>query len=163
MPARPQWLTHTPEIVAELEALDAPVIDRAVLERTFGVRRRRAAQLMRAFGGYQTGRTYLVERLRLIAQLREIASSGAFAFEFRRRERLTEALETARQHRQTAAITIPAPSAAATPEQLPPGVQLSPGVLKIEFDRPVDLLEKLFQLAQTITANFEWFEASAKR
>ena len=29
MPAQPQWLTRIPEILAELESLDTPVIDRA--------------------------------------------------------------------------------------------------------------------------------------
>src|ERR1035441_1038896 len=40
MPARPQWLLRTPPIVEEIAALDLPVIDRAVIERTFGVCRR---------------------------------------------------------------------------------------------------------------------------
>jgi len=34
-------------------------------------------------------------------------------------------------------------------------VTLSPGVLAIEFDQPVELVEKLFQLAQTIAGTFE--------
>ncbi len=162
MPAQPQWLTRLPQIITELESVDVPVIDRALIERTFGVRRRRAAQLMRAFGGYQAGRTYLVERTRLTPQLREMVASGAFAFELRRRERLTEALEAARRYRKAAAITIPTPVPPATPGLLPAGVQLSPGRLTIEFSQPVDLLQKLFQLAQTITINYEGFEAAAK-
>ncbi|MBL8216784.1 MAG: hypothetical protein JNK87_39055 [Bryobacterales bacterium] len=40
-----------------LEELDLPVIDRAGIEQIFGVRRRRAIQLMHKFGGYQAART----------------------------------------------------------------------------------------------------------
>ncbi len=162
MPARPRWFTEIPEIVTVLEAIDTPVIDRAGLERIFRVRRRRATQLMRAFGGYQAGRTYLVDRMRLIAQLREIAGSNAFAFELRRRQRLTESLEAVRP-RRAAAITIGTAAELAAPPLPPAGVQLSPGTLRIDFNQPIDLLQKLFQLSQMITANYDWFEASAKR
>jgi hypothetical protein len=162
MPAHPQWLTRLPQIIAELESVDFPVIDRGMIEQTFGVRRRRAAQLMRVFGGYQAGRTYLVARTQLIGQLRDIVNSGKFTFEVRRRQRLAEALESIRRYRRAAAVTIPVPPAESAPDPLPTAVQLSPGVLRIEFDRPIDLLEKLFQLAQTISRNFEWFEASTK-
>jgi hypothetical protein len=164
MPAQPQWLTRIPEILAELESLHTPVVDRAIIERTFQVRRRRAAQLLSSFGGYQTGRAYLIERAQLIEQLRAIAQSGAFLFQVRRRERLAEALEATRRYRRAAAVVIPTPPAAsAEAELLPAGVTLSPGVLQIEFAQPLELLEKLFQLAQTIAADFERFEGAALR
>ena len=38
MPAKAQWLLHVPEILAELSALDVPVVDRAVCERLFRLR-----------------------------------------------------------------------------------------------------------------------------
>src|SRR2546423_901799 len=44
--------------------------DRAAIERLFGVRRRRAIQLMSAFGGgYIVGKTFLIWRRELIASL----------------------------------------------------------------------------------------------
>src|ERR1022692_2100735 len=65
MPAKAQWLLRVPEILAELAALDVPVLDRAVCERLFRLRRRRTIDLIRCFGGYQAGRTFLVDRPKL--------------------------------------------------------------------------------------------------
>ena len=160
MPARPQWLLRTPLIIEEIAALDQPVIDRAVIERTFGVHRRRAVQLMAAFGGYQAGNTILIERRHLLEQLERIISSGEFLFEERRRERLTESLDRARQSRRAAAVSIPIDQTAAreTLDHLPVGIILAPGLLRIEFAKSLELLEKLFQLAQAITNDYEQFE-----
>ena len=58
MPAKALWLLHIPDIIAMLESFDVPVVDRAVIEHLFGLRRRRAIQLPHRFGGYQAGRTY---------------------------------------------------------------------------------------------------------
>ena len=41
MPAKTLWLLHIPEIVSHLETFDVPVVDRAIIERLFGLRRRR--------------------------------------------------------------------------------------------------------------------------
>src|ERR1035437_10002231 len=163
MPARPQWLLRTPLILEEIAALELSVVDRSVIERTFGIHRRRAVQLMTALGGYQAGNTILIERRGLLEQLEKIVSSGEFRFEERRRERLTESLDQARQRRRAAAISIPITRTAAkeTLDPLPAGIALAPGMLQIEFDKPLELLEKLFGLAQAISNNFEQFEILA--
>ena len=46
MPLKKTWLLRLPAIREELSQLDLPLIDRASFERLFGVRRRRAVQLM---------------------------------------------------------------------------------------------------------------------
>ena len=91
MPAEPQWLLHLPEIIAEISALEAPVVDRAVLERVFRVRRRRAIEMMGAFDGYQVGRTFVVDRPKLLLALEQMRQSGRFDFERQRKENLTRA------------------------------------------------------------------------
>ena len=163
MPARPQWMLRTPLILEEIAALDQPVIDRAVIERTFGVHRRRAVQLMAAFGGYQAGNTILIERRHLLEHLEKIVSSGEFLFEERRRERLTESLDRARQRRRAAAISIPIARTAVqeTLDRLPAGITLTPGLLQIQFGKSLELLQKLFQLSQAISNDFEQFEILA--
>ena len=165
MPTRPQWLLRTPLILEKIAALDVLVIDRAVIERMFGVHRRRAVQLMAAFGGYQAGNTILLERRHLLEQLEKIVSSGEFRFEERRRERLTESLDQARQRRRAAAISIPVVGTAAgeTLDRLPAGITLTPGLLRIEFAKSLELLEKLFQLSQAISNDFEQFDVLAGR
>jgi hypothetical protein len=160
MPAKPKWLLRTPLILEEITALELPVVDRAVIEQTFGVRRRRAVQLLAAFGGYQAGNTILIERRRLLEQLERIISSGEFLFEERRRERLTESLNQARQSRRAAAISIPVVQTVAreTLDHMPAGITLTPGLLRIEFEKSLELLEKLFRLSQAIANDFEQFE-----
>src|SRR6202050_5742643 len=90
MPAKAQWLLRVPEILEELAALDIPVLDRAAGERLSRLRRRRAIDLIRSFGGYQAGRTFLVDRPKLVEQLEQIRDSPDFKMEWRREERLAE-------------------------------------------------------------------------
>jgi hypothetical protein len=50
MPAKAAGLLQIPEILAHLEVFDVPVVDRAIIEHLFGLRRRRAIELMHLFG-----------------------------------------------------------------------------------------------------------------
>jgi hypothetical protein len=160
MPAKAQWLLRVPEILAELSLLDVPVVDRAVCERLFHLRRRRAIDLIRCFGGYQAGRTFLLDRPKLIAQLEQIRDSPDFKLEWRRKERLAERLDAIRRLQAGARVAI-----AVAPEtlsqrlpDLPDGVGLSPGALHIRFQSPEELLSKLFALAQAIANDYAAFE-----
>ncbi len=160
MPAKAQWLLRVPEILAELSALDVPIVDRAVCERLFRLRRRRAIDLIRFFGGYQSGRTFLLDRPKLIAQLEQIRDSPDFKMEWRRKERLAERLDAMRRLQAGTRVAI-----AVEPEvlrqrlpDLPEGVGLSPGELYIQFRSSEELLTKLFALAQAIANDYEAFE-----
>jgi len=159
MPAKAQWLLRVPQILAELSALDVPVVDRAVCERLFRLRRRRAIDLIRGFGGYQAGRTFLLDRPKLIAQLEQIRDSPDFKMEWRRKERLTERLDAIRRMQIGArvAIALPETLGQRLPD-LPDGVGLSPGALHIQFQSAEELLSKLFALAQAIANDYEAFE-----
>jgi hypothetical protein len=98
VPAKSQWLLRIPEIVESLSALDVPVVDRAICERLFRVKRRRAIELIQHFGGYRTGNTVLVDRLELIRHLKNLGADSEVARERRRKERLSAKLdEVARQ------------------------------------------------------------------
>ena len=98
MPIKKTWLLRLPEIRAELTAMEVPVVDRAVFERVFGVRRRRAIQSLHHFGGFQAGRMFLIDRLALLRQLEPLAESAEFALEQQRRQRLIDFLENACGH-----------------------------------------------------------------
>ena len=160
MPAKPEWLLRLPEIRAELEHLGVPVVDRAGIERIFGLKRRRAIELLHQFGGYQAGRTFLLDRVRLLEALQSMESGDDYSTEKRRRERLQDAVEASREHLILTRIRIPVRAAAVRPslDRLAPGVLLLPGVLTIEFRHPSELLEKLYWLAQAISHDFEKFE-----
>ena len=161
MPAQPQWLLHLPRIVEELSAFEAPIVDRAAIERVFGLRRRQAIYLMRAFGGYQLGKTALLDRRLLIERLREINGSEKFEFEHKRRERLTEQLERVRKQKRGARVVIPVDPAPAARPALPPGVRLEAGRLSVEFTNVQDLLAKLYGIAQAAAEDFASFETVA--
>jgi hypothetical protein len=165
MPAQPQWLLHLPEIIADFGAMDAPVVDRAVLERVFRLRRRRAIDLMAQFGGYQAGRTFVVDRKQLIAQLERIRNGSDFAFERQRKENLTQELERVRRSRAGANVSIPiekedldrkAPS-------FPPGIDLEAGRLTVAFATAEELVRKLYGLAQAAANDFEAFKSAAEK
>jgi hypothetical protein len=160
MPAKAQWLLRVPEILEELRALDVPVVDRAVCERLFRLRRRRAIDLLRCFGGYQAGRTFLIDRPKLVAQLEQIRDSADFKMEWRRKERLADRLEAMRRLQAGARVAIPVEAEAMSQRwpDLPAGVGLSPGVLHIQFQSSEELLSKLFALAQAIANDYEGFE-----
>jgi hypothetical protein len=160
MSAKAEWLLRLPEIRAELEHLDVPIVDRAGIERLFGLKRRRAIELMHEFGGYQTGRTFLLDRARLLEALQSLESRDDYAVEKRRRERLRDVVEASREHLVLTRVQIPVRAAATRPslDRLAPGVLLLPGVLSIEFRQPIELLEKLYALAQAIGHDFERFE-----
>ena len=160
MPAKKTWLLRLTEIRQQLTAMDAPVVDRAVFERLFGVRRRRAIQLMHYFDGYQSGRTFLLNRLALIEKLAPLEASAEFALEQRRRQRLLESLEKVRRARAGARVTIAV--APVCPSALPEGVELNRGSMHITFSDVPDLLSKLWATAQAAAMDFESFSAAAE-
>jgi hypothetical protein len=160
MPAKAQWLLRVPEILEELSALDVPVVDRAVCERLFRLRRRRAIDLIRGFGGYQAGRTFLIDRPKLAAQLELIRDSPDFKMEWQRKERLAERLDVMRRLQAGARVAIPVERQVLSQRlpDLPEGVGLGAGELHIRFESPEELLSKLFALAQAIANDYEAFE-----
>jgi hypothetical protein len=160
MPAKPEWLLRLPKIRAELEHLCVPVVDRAGIERIFGLKRRRAIELMHEFGGYQAGRTFLLDRARLLEALQSLEAREDYSVKKRRRERLRDVVEASREHLILTRVQIPVHAAAVRPslDRLAPGVLLMPGMLSIEFRHPIELLEKLYSLAQAISHDFERFE-----
>jgi hypothetical protein len=164
MPANALWLLKIPDIISQLEAFDVPVVDRSILEHLFGLRRRQAIELMHRFGGYQAGRTFLIDRHILIDHLRRISEGERFQREIRRKERLQQAVEEFRRHRAAARVKIPV-----SPDvfdrklaDLPPGVALEAGHLHIDFSGTEDLLSKLFELSQAASNDFDRFREAAE-
>ncbi len=159
MPAKSAWFLRLPKILEEVRAIPAPVVDRTGFERLFRVRRRRAIELMHHFGGYQTGKTFIIDRPQLVAQLERALASPDYEFESHRKQRLVETIDALRRYRAAAGVSIPvaAPPHAVSLASLPPDVHLGAGRLTVDFTAPEDLLAKLFTLAQTIAGDFEGF------
>jgi hypothetical protein len=163
MPAKPPWLLMIPAILEHLEAFDAPVVDRAGMERLFGLRRRRAIELMHGFGGYQAGRTFLIDRRQLIERLRSLAEGEDFLAESRRKERLAEKIDQLQRQHSGARVRIAVRPDALNCKmaQLGPGVELEAGHLHVRFTGAEDLLSKLFELSQAAANDFDRFREIA--
>jgi hypothetical protein len=164
MPARALWLLHIPEIIAMLEMFDVPVVDRAIIERLFGLRRRRAIELLHRFGGYKAGRTFLVDRRLLIEHLRRLADGEEFQQERQRKERLGHTVDQLRRHQTAARVKISVQPDVFSRKlaELSAGVALGPGHLHIEFSGTEDLLSKLYELSQAASNDFDRFRAAAE-
>jgi len=162
MPAKPEWLLRLPEILAELCLLEVPVLDRAVIQRLFNFQRRRAILFMHAQGGYLAGHSFLVDRMRLIAQLEVLLTGDGFHQESRRRVRLEEALDKARRCNAARRVKIPVAPGTSNLRlnTLAPGIELSPGTLRVEFREAKELLQRLFELVQAAANDFERFESA---
>ena len=112
-------------------------VDRAVIEQIFGLKRRQAIELLHQFGGYQAGRTFLLDRVRLLEALRSLESREDYTAEKWRRERLRDVVEASRDHLLATGVRFPVRTAAVRPslDRLAPGVLLLPGVLSIDGTR----------------------------
>ena len=66
---------RVPQIISQLSAFEAPVVDRATCEALFCLKRRRAITLMQHFGGYRVGNASLLDRLALLIHLRQLKES----------------------------------------------------------------------------------------
>jgi hypothetical protein len=148
----------------ERRAFIAPVIDRATLERVLHIERRTAIRLMHLFEGYQAGKTFLIDRLQLIEQLEQLARGEGFAIECDRRARLADELEKTRRLAPGRKIRIDTPADVRDRvlADLPAGIHLKPGELRIEFFGAEDLLRHLFELSQAMVNDFERFQAAVE-
>jgi hypothetical protein len=164
MPAKAAWLLKIPEIIRMLQAFEVPVVDRATIERLFGLRRRQAIELLHRLGGYQTSRTFLVDRHLLIEHLQRLAAGEEFDRESRRRERLDGSIDQLRRHQTAARVRIPVPPDVYNRKlkDLSAGVALEPGHLHVAFSGAEELLGKLYELAQVASNDFDRFRAAAE-
>jgi hypothetical protein len=162
MPDQPSWINRLPDITRQIEASPAPFLDRSAIENLFGLRRRQSINLIRRMGGYQIGKTFLVDRQAVLEYLNDPQKRRSAAQEVRRFRTVGTLLNQAQQELHMRRIPI-----AAAPrvsklelEGLPEGIELGARELNIRFEHPRELLEKLFALAQAMANDYERFEAT---
>lgn len=150
MPRQPQWFPQLTSAIDTIELSPSPVFDRAGLETLLRVSRRSAIRLLNEWGGYQLGKTFLIDRDDLLAALRAVKLGETYLRESRRRERLDANLDNTRSYLRSRLIKLPVPaqqgySAAA----MPPGIEvIALGVLAVQFSTAEDLLGRLYELVQ---------------
>lgn len=152
MPDQPTWIHRLPEILAWLESSEAPpFLHRGLIEGVFRLRRRQALRLMEKAGGYQAGRTYLIDRLQLAQSLRE-RDTGAVEQAAQRKARLEDKIDESRRQVEAKRLRVRIDPNLANPgahsEALPPGIEpVGCGRLEIRFFGAEDLLSKVAALA----------------
>lgn len=165
MPDQPGWIDKVNEIAEKVEASPAPVFDRAAIEFLFGVRRRQAIVLMHRMGGWQAGKTFLVAREALLRFVRDPLRETGAEVEARRFASLLDTLGRSKEERHFRRIPVPATARVFQVDfaGLPEGIDFEPGELRICFDHPHQLLEKLFALSQALANDYETFERAWTR
>lgn len=164
MPSQPAWFHKLDEILDVLRGMDASHLDRQAVEKLFGVRERRARQLMAGLPGIRAGNAAAVSRLALIERMEETATSGIFQWEVNRRARVADELDRTRRDIAARRVRIPA-----APDvhrrrfgDLPEDISLKPGELHIEFFGAEDLAAKLLELSQAMANDWNAFMRAAE-
>ncbi len=149
MPSPPQWFQQVDSALEELRAFPGPLVDRAGLEKLLRVSRRTAIRFMNLFGGYQVGRTFLIDREDLIAALERVQTGETFSHEVRRRIRLADNLQRTRRDWRARQVKLPVAAEPRQAASLPAGLRVArAGVLEVEFASAEDLLGRLYELVR---------------
>jgi hypothetical protein len=108
---------------------------------------------------YQAGRTFLIERNRLVGELDAIGSSDEYKQEMTRHEKLTTSVVKLQRERRAKEVRIEVSAEVFDNRMatLPESVHLEPGKLEIEFSGSQDLLAKLFALSQAAANDYDGF------
>ncbi len=161
MPDKPTWYGRLEEVVAGLEALSFPWVERSTLEQLLGVGRRRAQQILAPLVTRQIGRSGLVDRELLIAHLRRLAGGEAASYEAQRRQKLAGQFAAWRQDWTERPRLLVEASETVLRQNLaglPPGIRIRSGEIRVTFETPTEALEKLLALAMAIGNDLDGFE-----
>ena len=161
MPAKPTWCSDLPHILQVLRASPRSFVDRATVENLLGVGRRRAQQILAPCVSDRIGANGLADRQQLMTRLEQLARGEELTFEVQRRQRFARSFQQLRQERiRQPQLLVEAPAQIVNTQfrDLPPGVHLEPGTLRVDFHTPQEALEKLLALAMAISNDFQLFE-----
>jgi|SRR5579871_949570 len=161
MPAVPLFLHHLAHGILALEALPEGVVDRKTLEEALGVGKWTAWRIMKRCGASPgPGGALVCRRDELVFQLRRIAEDPHFAPEIQRRERLSAYLDrilrdSTRRHKEITRNQAAADLLSSRFASLPPGVDLSPGELRITFSGTAEFLQKFGAVVFALQNDYE--------
>ncbi len=156
MPAQPAWFHRLNEILEQIRDLPVSHLDRLAVQKLFGVRERRARQIMAGLRGLQVGNAFAVERTALVARLESIAAGDRFQTEMARRTRMVEKLNRTRRELAARRVLIPTPPPSPA-RVLGDGIELLPNELRIRFQSAEELAARLFQLSQNMATDWVAF------
>jgi hypothetical protein len=161
MPATPLWIHRLAGAIPALREFPQEYIDRRAVEEVLGVGKWTAWRIMRQCGATEgPGGALVCRRETLVERLRTFQDDRRFAPEIARRERVERYLDGMLQY-ATRKHTVIARNSAAEQllgtrfSQLPPGVDLQPGELRIQFSGTEDFLRKFGAMVYALHNDFE--------
>ena len=164
MPSLPLYVHRLADGIAAIEALPEELIDRRSLEEALGVSKWTAWRIMKRAGAAAgPGNTLICKRQELLAQLRALLEDGRFAPEIARRERVESYLDgmaryASRRHKEIARDAQAEALVSTRFQNLPPGVELRPGELRIAFSGAGDFLRKVGAVVYALHNDLEKIE-----
>jgi hypothetical protein len=164
MPAVPLYLHRLADGIAALETRPEDLIDRRTLEEALGVGKWTAWRIMKRCGAFDgPGNTLVCYRQDLVRQLQGLQQDGRFSREISRRGRVERYLDSmadyARQKQKEIARNQAAQQLLDSRFQnLPSGVELCPGELRIAFTGAEDFLQKFAAVVFALQNDFERIE-----
>lgn len=163
MPASPSWLRRVPDAIKRLEQWREPDLTRREVERLLGIRKTRAAVLMRQWGaveGRLGRRDLLLPKESLLECFRALATDGRVEREEIRVRRVLSVLGEAR----IARVRLKAPTSGKTSLLgLPTGVTVEAGRIVVTFATAIEAGEKLLALAEVLRSNWQEFEECVRQ
>jgi hypothetical protein len=110
-------------------------------------------------GGFRLAGALVVSRIQFIEWIRRVQRSDKALEEEGRIDRLDKHLADTKKLLAARRVTIKHDPAVQEVENMPKGIHLRPGELRIEFYGTEDLLRHLMELAQVITHDYVRFQS----
>jgi hypothetical protein len=161
MPAVPLYVHRLADGIAALESLATDLVDRRTLEEALGVGKWTAWRILKRCGAVEgPGGALVCRRLDLLGQLRRLQQDGRYGPEIARRDRLERHLagilrDASRRHTEVARTAAAEAIRSTRFGQLPAGVDLAPGELRIRFSGTNDFLQKFAAMVYALNNDFE--------
>jgi len=146
-PHKPYWFRQVPLIIRMLDAAAEPLLDRKAVENLFQVGQSEAGRLLKRTGAaFKCGGANVVPRWAMLEWLKRLERDGEVAWEQQRAAKVASVIAEAREKMADETVRPIVRGAQAVVmtstdvDSLPPGLQISPGKLTIEFFGYEDLL-----------------------
>ena len=165
MPARPSYFHRLDDALTALRMLGTEWVDRRMVEEVLGVSKTVAWRILRQCGASDgPGNTLVCQRSALMTALERWQTTQEYVSEIRRRNRLDDYLLRLAQMAHDKQVRVVADTRAVEMvssrlKTLPPGVDLIPGRLTIEFSGTEDFLEKVGAVVYALQNDLERISA----
>ena len=161
MPTTPLYLHRLAEGIETLRSLSSEWIDRRTLEEALSVSKWTAWRILKQCGAIDgPGGCLVCRRDSLLQQLQALAQDRRFAPEIARRQRVEQYLDgivryASRKNKEIVRNQAAVELLSSRFSNLPPGVELEPGELRIQFYGTEDFLQKFGAVVFALNNEYE--------